>query len=62
MTEKDENDLDLFEVQKALADAKFAEVKTAAAVVSAHAASDGIRSIVERNGYIDRFREMLRGA
>lgn len=62
MTEKDRDELDLFEARKAQAEANFAETKVDAIVASVNRASDGVRTIVERNGYVERFRELLRGA
>ena len=62
MTEHDEDELEIFESKKALAAARFAAVKTDATVASIHRTGEEIRSIVDRNGYVDRFRRMLRGA
>ena len=59
---REEDELEIFESRKAIADAEFASVKTDAAVASVHRAADEIRSIVRRDGYVDRFREMLKGA
>ena len=62
MTERDEDELEIFESRKALQAAKFAAVKTDAAVAEIHRTTSDVRSIVGRNGYVDRFRDLLRGA
>lgn len=62
MTEKDREELELFEARRALADAQFAKVEVAAVVGAASRASAGIRTIVERNGYVERFRDLIRGS
>jgi hypothetical protein len=62
MTGKDEDELDLYEARKALADAQFAETQVGAVVGAAARNSREVRTIVEKNGYVERFRELLRGA
>jgi hypothetical protein len=62
MTEKDEDELDIFEARKALAAAEFAETQVNAVVGAATRGSREVRTIVEKNGYVERFRELLRGA
>jgi hypothetical protein len=62
MTDKDRDELDLYEARKALAETQFAETSVNAVVGAAKRGSREVRSIVERNGYVDRFRELLRGA
>lgn len=59
MTEHDENTKEIYEARRALAEAQFSEVKTAAAVGAVKRASAGIRTIVERNGYVERFRGLF---
>lgn len=61
MTEKDENELDLYEARKALQEAEFAETKVTAVVGAANRASQRVRTIVERNGYVERFRHVIGG-
>lgn len=61
MTDKDRDELELFEARRALQEANFAETQTRAIVGAARAASSGVRTIVERNGYVERFRGLLRG-
>lgn len=62
MTERDEDQANLEKSRKALADAKTANVETDKVLEELHRTSVGIRIVVERNGYVDRFREMIRGA
>jgi hypothetical protein len=62
VTGKDEDELDLYEARKALADAQFAETQVGAVVGAAARNSREVRTIVEKNGYVERFRELLRGA
>lgn len=57
MTDRDELD----EARKALVAAETALAQTEAAASSARSARDGIRRIVERNGYVSRFRDMIQG-
>jgi autonomous glycyl radical cofactor GrcA len=62
MTDKDKDDIEIFEARKALAEAEFAETQVNAVVGSATRNSREVRTIVERNGYVERFRHLLRGA
>ena len=62
MTERDEDREGLEQSRKALADAKSANEETDKVLEELHRTSVGIRIVVERNGYVDRFREMIRGA
>ena len=62
MTDKERDELELFEARKAHAAAQSASTRTDAAAATLHRASDGIRTIVDRNGYVERFRQLLRGA
>lgn len=54
MTDQDE----LEAARRALASKSEA---TEAVVATVRSASDGIRRIVEKNGYVSRFRGMIRG-
>lgn len=62
MTERDEGRDELEESRKAVAQARASSVEADAAIEEIHRTSVGIRVIVERNGYVDRFRKVLRGA
>lgn len=63
MTEEQRDDeRELNEARQARKAADKAAVKTEAVVGVLHRASDGIGVIVDRNGYLERFRELLRGA
>lgn len=62
MSERDDDRLETIEAQRAIAAAKLASAKTEASLASIHRAGSDIRLIVERNGYVDRFRAILRGA
>lgn len=57
MTSNDE----IAEVKKALTEAQTALHETEATAAVVRSKSNGIRRIVERNGYVDRFRDILRG-
>ena len=61
MTEREEDELDLFEARKALQEAEFAKVQTTAMIGAANRASAGIRTIVQKNGYVERFRQVIQG-
>lgn len=54
--------VELVEAVKALHTAEIGAVRTDAAVATIHRASADIQTIVSRNGYVARFRELLRGA
>lgn len=60
--DRDDDELDLNEARQALADAQFAEVQVGAVVRAARYGSEGVRTIVEKNGYVERFRALLKGA
>lgn len=60
MTEREQDQLELFEARKAKAAAQFAVTETDAAVAAVHRSGDGIRTIVEKNGYLERFRTLFR--
>ncbi|UYL87153.1 hypothetical protein QEH40_gp32 [Microbacterium phage OscarSo] len=62
MSEHDENVEDLREARRALEEAQSAATRTASAVGRAKRASRNITALVEPNGYVERFRTMLRGA
>lgn len=62
MTEQDEANLEIFRARKAVADAKAASVHTDATAAAVKRSSDGIRTIVEKNGYVERFRHLLQGS
>lgn len=62
MTERDMDREELEESRKAFEQAKAANAEADSALADVHRTSLGIRVIVERNGYVDRFRQMLRGA
>lgn len=60
--EREEDRAEIERAAKALQTAEIGAVKTDAAVASMHRASADIQIIVSRNGYVARFRELLRGA
>ncbi|QDP45530.1 hypothetical protein SEA_FUZZBUSTER_46 [Microbacterium phage FuzzBuster] len=62
MSEQDDDKIELEESRRALHTAKIDAVKTDATVASIHRSTAEILSAVESNGYIDRFRRVLRGA
>lgn len=62
MNEHDDDQKALEESRKALARAQEANAEADAMLEELHRTSNGIRVMVERNGYVDRFRQMLRGA
>lgn len=62
MTEREEDDLELREARKALIELETAEVHTADALRELRQASAGVRNIVEKNGYLERFRTLFQGA
>lgn len=62
MTERDQDRAELEASREALRTAKINAVKVDAVVESIHRSSAEIRTIVEANGYVDRFRRVLRGA
>jgi len=62
MTERDDDKEALEESRKALDRARRANADADATLAELHKTSIGIRVVVERNGYVDRFRKVLRGA
>ena len=62
MNERDDDRADLNASRAALAAARTGAVETDAAIADLRATSDRIQSVVEPNGYVLRFRELLRGA
>ena len=62
MTEHDEDRAELIESKKALAAAKRSTAATETVAASIHRSSAEIRSAIQPNGYVARFRELLRGA
>jgi len=62
MSERDDDDAELQASREALQTAKLSAVKVDAAAQIVHKASAEIQTIVDRNGYVDRFRLILRGA
>lgn len=62
MTEHDRDKAEIAESVQAVRTARIGAVRTDAVAESAHRAVADIRSTVEENGYLDRFRLLLRGA
>lgn len=62
MTERDDDKIELEESRRVLQTAKINAVKADATVASIHRSTAEILSTVESNGYLDRFRAVLRGA
>lgn len=62
MSDRDQDRADLDESAAALAAARTASVRTDTVISELQHASAEIVSIVEPNGYVTRFRELLRGA
>lgn len=62
MTEAEQDATDYNEARQALADARFARVRTDAVVNSVRRSSREIATIVQRNGYTERFRQLFREA
>lgn len=62
MSEQDRDQADLSESKQALTEARKSAVMADAALASLHQTSAEIRSIVKENGYVTRFRTLLRGA
>jgi len=61
MSEFDPDRADLEASRRALAAARSAQAKAEESLERLHRTSRDIRVVVERNGYVDRFREMIRG-
>lgn len=62
MTKRDEDRADLDASRAAVEAARTASIQTSAAVAVLHEARDRIQNVIEPNGYVSRFREILRGA
>lgn len=62
VTDPEDERADLEEARRALAAAETASVETDLAAASLAKVSESIRLQVEPNGYVLRFRAMLRGA
>lgn len=61
MSDIDDDKAELEAAREALRTAQINSVRADAAVASIHRSSAEIQTIVERNGYVDRFRKMIRG-
>lgn len=61
MSEFDEDRAELERARKARAEAEQASQTAEIRLDELHKTSVGIRVVVERNGYVDRFRELIRG-
>lgn len=62
MTERDEDKAELEAAREAVRIARMSAVRADVAVEAIHRSSAEIRTIVEANGYLERFRRVLRGA
>jgi len=62
MNENDQDKAEVSEAAKVLHQAEVNSVKTDAAIASIHRITMDVQTIVDRNGYVARFRELLRGA
>lgn len=62
MSEQDKDRSDLSESKQALSEARKSAVKADVAVASLHQTTSEIRLIVKENGYVTRFRALLKGA
>lgn len=62
MTDRDQDRADVEEARRALAAAETASVETDAAITKLTTVSEDIRRTLEPNGYVLRFRAVLRGA
>lgn len=61
MVDQDDDKVELAAAREALHTAQIDAVKADAAVASIQQTRAEIQAIVDRNGYVDRFRQMLRG-
>lgn len=61
MNENDKDKAEVSEAAKVLHQAEVSAVKTDAAIASIHRITKDVQTIVDRNGYVARFRELLRG-
>ena len=62
MSDRDQDRDDLDKAREAVAAAKTAAVRTDVVIASLQRANAEISSTVEPNGYVTRFRALLRGA
>jgi hypothetical protein len=62
MSEFDEDRAELERARKARLAAAVSSEKTDKTLDDLHKTSIGIRVVVEKNGYLTRFREVIRGA
>ena len=62
MSERDQDREDLDKAHEAVAAAEIATAETDVVIASLQRANAEITSIVEPNGYVTRFRLLLRGA
>lgn len=61
MSDHDEDKAELEAARRALQTAKIDAIKADVVVAKIHRSSTEIQSIVERNGYVDRFRRVIIG-
>lgn len=61
MNEREQDRADLAEARAAVQAAKASAAKANEVVASIRQSSGEIRSLVEANGYVSRFRQVLRG-
>lgn len=62
MSQRDRDRADLAAAKRAVKDAEQSTAEIEITIAAAHETGESIRSLVARNGYVDRFRELLRGA
>lgn len=62
MDQRNDHSAEIEESRKALEQAKASSAEADHLMDEVHRTSLGIRVIVDRNGYVDRFRKILRGA
>lgn len=62
MNERTEDQIDLEEARAAVQTARIDAVKVDVVVAAVQKSSSDIRTLVEANGYVSRFRQVLRGA
>ncbi|QIG59052.1 hypothetical protein SEA_FRANSOYER_44 [Microbacterium phage Fransoyer] len=62
MNEHEKDRRDLAAAQAAIQTAKLDAIKTDVVVEKLHRSTNEIRSLVQENGYVNRFRQVLRGA
>lgn len=61
MSEQERDRLELEASREAVHTAQIAAVQTDAAAAQIHRSSSEIQTIVDRNGYVDRFRRIIGG-